>query len=108
MAKKQTTIKAVAIDQKIVATLENIPGRGLVAHVTIPIDMGKLRYKGGKSAYFTYGAWTEGQRGCRVQGNVFISTKRLKPETLERASANYRNKNSEIEEEAEEIEEELF
>lgn len=108
MAKKQTAIPVTVFNNKIVATFENIPNRGLVAHVTIPVDMGRLRYKGGKSAYFTFGAWTEGQRGCRVQGNVFISTKRLRPETLEKASANYKNKNVESEIEEETAEEELF
>lgn len=107
MPRKQTKIETT-VANKMMATLERVPGMGLVAHISIPIDMAKLRYKGGKSAYFTFGAWTEGQRGCRVQGNVFISTKRLKPETLERAAANYQNKNSEFIEEEEEVEEELF
>ena len=77
---------------KMVATVEKIPGMGLVAHISIPIDMGKLRYKGGKSAYYSFGAWVDGQKGFRVQGNVFIGTRRLRPETIEQAAQNYKNK----------------
>lgn len=94
---------------KMVATVEKIPGVGMVAHVTIPIEMGKLRYKGGKSAYFTFGAWLEGQKGFRVQGNIFVAARRLRPETIEQAAQNYRNKGMTLEDAEEtEEEEELF
>ena len=89
------------------ATMENIPGAGMVVRVTIPVDMEKLRYKGGKSAYFSYGIWVENQKGCRIQGNLFISTKRLTTKTLDRAKQNYENKGTETIADEEE-EKELF
>lgn len=90
------------------ATLEKIPGQGLIARIIVPIDLNKLRYKGGKSAYYTYNIWIDGQKGCRAQGNVFISVKRLTKDTLDKATWNYETKSHapDIDDEADE--EELF